>query len=217
MVEQYSNYNLVDIVTLINADQLQQLLVQSDYDKAKTDRIVQGFCSGFDIGYRGPMDRHDTSSNIPIWVGTKGDLWSKIMKEVQLGRSAGLYENIPYQHYIQSPVRLVPKAGNQTRMIFHLSFDFGDEEHQLSLNDHIPDHLCSVQYNDLDCVVKLCLALLQVQDNRTYQECLDSQSKLFFAKADLKSAFKILPILSSQRCLLIMAVRHPMTKNSCSL
>ena len=51
------------------------------------------------------------------------------MKEVQVGRFAGPsdLDNLPFDSFIQSPVGLVPKAGNKTRLIFHLSFDFGME------------------------------------------------------------------------------------------
>ena len=48
------------------------------------------------------------------------------MEEVQLGHYAGLFKVIPYENYIQSTIRLVPKAGGKTRLIFHLSFDFSE-------------------------------------------------------------------------------------------
>ena len=50
------------------------------------------------------------------------------MKEVEAKRVAGLYDKIPFENYIQSPVGLVPKAGGKTRMIFHLSYNFSEEE-----------------------------------------------------------------------------------------
>ena len=48
------------------------------------------------------------------------------MKEVKAERVAGPFESIPYENYIQSPIGLVPKSGNKTRMIFHLSYKFGE-------------------------------------------------------------------------------------------
>ena len=71
------------------------------------------------LGMNGPNSRKDESSNIPIReVGSPEDMWEKIMKEVELGRYAGPYENIPYRFYMQSPIGLVPKAGGKTRLIF---------------------------------------------------------------------------------------------------
>ena len=106
------------------------MLHRSGFDKDKSDELVKGFTEGFDIGYRGPVNRADEARNLPINVGSLSDIWDKIMKEVKLGRTAGPFRQVPYKNYIQSPIGLVPKAGGQTRMIFHLSFDFGEEEHK---------------------------------------------------------------------------------------
>ena len=134
-------------------------LRRSNFDQEKSEVLIKGFSEGFDIGYRGPNDRADESENIPFSVGSHEDMWAKIMKEVKLGRTSGLYSSVPYKNFIQSPVGLVPKAGNQTRMIFHLSFDFGVEEQCKSLNYHTPNDLCSVKYNDIDYAVRTCRQL----------------------------------------------------------
>ena len=108
---------------------------------------------------------------------------------------------IPYTDtYIQSPIGLVPKAGNKTRLIFHLSYKFknGNE----SVNIWTPQNMCSVKYNDLDAALKDCLFLMKKFGIQT----------LYFSKSDLKSAFCILSILPSQRCYLVMKARHPVTK-----
>ena len=76
------------------------------------------------------------------------------MKEVELGRYAGPFNFIPYTEYIQSPIGLVPKAGNKTRLIFHLSYDFGPELHHKIVNFFMPDEFCSVKYKDLDYAVR---------------------------------------------------------------
>ena len=88
------------------------------------------------------------------------------MGEVELGRYAGPYSSPPFDFYVQSPIGLVPKAKDKTRLIFHLSYDFGPEERSKSINHHTPAELCSVRYNDLDHAVKNCLRLLgEVQSN----------------------------------------------------
>ena len=121
---EYFNPNLTDIVTPLRVEVLQKLLKDSDYDPHETKFLVDGFTQGFDIGYRRPSERQSLSENIPLTVGTKEDLWGKIMKEIKAGRVAGPFDDIPFKNFIQSPVGLVPKAGGKTRMIFHLSYEF---------------------------------------------------------------------------------------------
>ena len=111
------------------------------------------------------------------------------MKEVQLGRYAGPFDEIPYDNYMQSPIGLVPKAGNKTRLIFHLSYNFS--ETNTSLNANTPPELCSVKYRDLDHAILTCLKLMAGYPNR---------GPLHFAKTDAQSAFRVLPIKVSQRC-----------------
>ena len=82
------------------------------------------------------------------------------MKEVKALRSAGPFNRIPFDEgYVQSPVGLFPKAGNQTRLIFHLSYDF--KKSFKSINHYIPADQCSVKYNDLDHAIRGCLRLMK--------------------------------------------------------
>ena len=61
--------------------------------------------------------------NLKLNVGSKTELWNKVMKEVKEKRYAGPYHKIPFEYYIQSPIGLVPKDhGKSTRLIFHLSY-----------------------------------------------------------------------------------------------
>ena len=204
-MDEFQNFNLQDIVTPIDVAKLNQLLIQSGYDRDKTRMLVQGFSSGFDIGYRGLQKRKDQAQNLPFNHGDKLDMWKKIMKEVKLGRYAGPYLTIPFKYYIQSPIGLVPKAGGRTRLIFHLSYDFGEHEWQKLFNYHTPDELCSVKYCDLDYAIRSCLALLGRHQG------LDGSSIIYYAKADLLSAFRILPARPDQRKFLCMYAKHPVT------
>ena len=129
------------------------------------------------------------------------------MKEIGLGRVTGPSESIPFKNYIQSPVGLVPKAGNKTRMIFHLSYNFSDTE--LSLNACTPKEKCSVKFNDLDTTVQQCL--------KVYEEALrnvaeiDHQGELviYLGKTDLTSAFHVLLLKISCICWLVFKLRDP--------
>ena len=157
-VDMEYNGNLNDIVTPIQVAEYAGLLFRAGYDPEKATELVQGFSQGFDIGYRGPTRRQSTSRNIPFSIGNEVVMWNKIMKEVRMGRVAGPFTFIPYKNYMQSPIGLVPKANNQTRLIFHLSFHFNNNEVK-SLNFHTPEEQCTVQYKDLDYAMKASLDL----------------------------------------------------------
>ena len=122
------NYDLDSIITPVNVDVLEQLSRDSQYDDKETEFLVNRFRYGFDLEYTGPRNRRDNARNIPfqVGVGNKLDMWMKIMKEVKEKCYAGPYNKILFKYYVQSPISLVPKAGNKTRLIFHLSYDFGD-------------------------------------------------------------------------------------------
>ena len=183
-------------------NQLHQLLQQTKYDKQNTKYLVEGFTKGFDIGYRGPYNRKDTADNLPFRIGSKIELWN--IKEVQEGRYAGPFKAPPGEHYVQSPLGLVPKAGNKMRLIFHLSYDFGTKFEQRSINFHTPESLCSVKYNDLDHAIKNSLKVLQLMSGREHQP-------IFFAKSDCSNAFRIAPVLPEQHLILSMKAIHPIT------
>ena len=165
---------------------------------------------GFDIGYQGPSERKSPSDNIPLTIGTKEDLWEKIMKEVKAKRVAGRYDEIPYENYIQFPVGLVPKAGGKTRMIFHLSFDFSTKEDSRSVNSCMPREICTVRYNDLDMAVKHCLDLICEFDQETRnQSGQHKKPVIFFGKTDLSSAFRVLLLCIQCFCWLIFKAEDP--------
>ena len=160
------------------------------------------------------------------------------MKEVKLGRVAGPFEQIPFEHFIQSPIGLVPKAGSDgTRLIFHLSYDFKDG--LKLLNSFTPKEKCGVKYKDLDFVVqaylKLCEEILQQNEDvdelndvtrkptrkelsdRWHQTfAQDHQRKvrqpIYAAKSDIKSAFRILGLSKDSWKWLVIKTRDPLTK-----
>ena len=173
--------------------------------------MYKGFSEGFSIEYRGPEERRDTARNIPFSVGDKFILWEKMMKEVKLRRFAGPFKDIPFKYFIQSPVGLVPKAGGQTSLIFHLSYNFSQAlALGGSVNHFTPQELCSIKYRDLDHAVRNCLVVWQSIRNNKGQ---DSEA-IFLAKSDLLSAFRNLPLKISDRKYLIMMAKHPLTEES---
>ena len=192
---------MTNIVTPVKVDLLKQWLVESSYDEKLTQYLVTGFTDGFDLEYQGPWDRRDTSSNIPLLhhIGTELDLWNKMMKEIENKRFAGPFAEPPFDNFVQSPVGLVPKAGGQSRLIFHLSYDFKGGFQ--SINHYIPKEKCSVWYNDLDHAIKNCIDLMRTAGIQN--------SQIWFSISDLRSAFRLVPLCRKCWKLLLMRVRHP--------
>ena len=200
----FENFNLEDVVTPVNFEKLNELLERSNYDEHKRDFLVRGFKEGFHLNYEGPVHRRDISHNIPFTVGDKKEMWKKIMKEVSLGHFAGPFDSIPFEHYIQSPIGLVPKAGGQTRLIFHLSYEFPDNP---SVNACTPAEKCTVKYRDLDYTVKKILELIKLVSDR--------KIVIWFGKSDLKLAFRILGTHPMVWWTMVMSAENPLTGNKC--
>ena len=201
-IQHYENYDLENLETTLDVNKYQQLLLESDYDKVEADFLVDGFRNGFDIGYKGPKICQSQSRNIPFTVGNHIDIWNKIMKEVKLKKVAGPFETIPFENYIQSPIGLVPKAGNKTRLIFHLSYNFNKGEVN-SVNACTPRDLCTVKYNDLDAVIAACL------ETSKQAEIVNGTSVIYLGKTDLTSAFRVLPMKRKCYCLLVFKATDP--------
>ena len=150
------------------------------------------------------------------------------MKEVKLKRVAGPFNNIPFESYIQSPIGLVPKAKDQTRLIFHLSYDC--QRDQLgSLNHFMPRELCSVKYKDIDYAIQAYLRICNQADRenprgnensrrflgdkwRNEFEYHKSKNRtVYTGKSDLKSAFRMIRLSSDSWPWLVMKARDPIT------
>ena len=136
---------------------------------------------------------------------------------------AGPFDHPPFEHYIQSPIGLVPKAGNsgKTRLIFHLSYKFGLEDSEQSLNYATPKEVCSVHYNDLDHPVKNCLITKeQVLANVWFDEIensnddndSDHNGTVYMGKTDVESAFCLVPLSPWSWMWFLMYAKNPVTK-----
>ena len=192
----YKNLDIKSIVTPVNADVLERLLVKTGYDRQKIKKVVTGFRTGFKLGYNGPRKIQKKSPNLPFAVGDGIDLWNKVMKEVKLGRYAGPFNKVPFKHFIQSPIGLVPKdKGRDMRLIFHLSYP----KNGSSINSEMPQELCAVRYPKFYDAIERCLQELQ-SSGRTL---------VYSAKSDLKSAFRILPLKVSEFMLVVMKAVSP--------
>ena len=188
----YENFDLTNLFTPVKADQLEKLLISTQYDKQKTEFLIKGFKKGFDLGYRGPKDVKITSPNLKFTIGDEKELWNKVMKEVREKRYAGPFKHIPFKSFIQSPIGLVPKdGGKKTRLIFHLSYPRNTGK---SVNENTPKELTTVEYKNFDDAIRLCL--------KVGKNC-------HLAKSDLTSAFRHICMAKKWWKYLIMKAKSP--------
>ena len=178
----------------MNADRLQELLIESKYPKGKIKYLHQGFKVGFSLRYEGPQNVQKLSPNLKIRIGSKVDLWNKVMVVVKAGWYVGPFEQIPFANYIQSPIGLVPKhKGTKTRLIFHLSYPKGTSE---SVNAKIPYEFCKVTYPDFQDTVLMCA---------------NAGKNCTIAKSDMAMAFRHVPLMRKYWRFLCLKAQHPVT------
>ena len=181
-----------NLVTPVRVDQLKKLLTKSGYDSKKSQFLIEGFSKGFDLGYRGPKLVKKRAPNLKFVIGNETVLWNKVMKEVKQLRYAGPFADIPFDHYIQSPIGLVPKdGGKKTRLIFHLSYPRDTGE---SVNENTPKELTVVKYKEFEQAIRMCLKL--------GVNCMA-------AKSDLTSAFRHICLAKWCWKFLVMKARNP--------
>lgn len=136
--------------------------------------LAAGFQWGFRIPFR-PRGRGEVHGNLRSVAANPGVALQKIRKEVELGRMAGPFAAPPLEDLRVSPLGVVPKKEpGKFRLIHHLSYPAGS-----SVNDDIDPELCSVSYTSFD------QALAVVKRAGT---------GAWLAKADIESAFRLLPI-----------------------
>jgi len=159
--------------TPIKTDVLNSLL--SDYpNRDSASDLLQGFGAGFRLHYTGPRTL-SFCKNLSSCTDHPLIVQNKLLKEVQLGRLAGPFTIPPLPDLRISPIGLVPKREpGEYRLIHHLSYPEGS-----SVNHFIDDKLASVTYTSFDQAISM------VQE-------LGSSSLL--AKADIRSAFRLIPI-----------------------
>ena len=189
----FENYDLSNIKTPLNVDVCECLLLQSGYDREKSDYLINGFRYGFSLEYEGNRHVKRTASNLKFRIGTPAEMWSKIMKEVEAGHHAGPYEHPPFEEFIQSPIGLVPKeGGKKTRLIFHLSYPRGGD----FVNSGIPYDKCRVTYPDFQQAVQMCIC---------------QGLSCHIGKSDMTTAFRHVPLRIQDWPLLILKATHPDT------
>ena len=144
------------------------------YDEQESTILLTGFTLGLSLHCDGPHYSR-TSGNHRSALQAASIVDRKLLHELSLGRIAGPFMDPPFNDFQSSPIGLVPKHDHgKFRLIHDLSFPRGD-----SINFYTSKQFTCVQYETLDQVVSLV------------QECGQG---CFIAKADIKDAFRLIPI-----------------------
>ncbi len=161
-------------------------LLQLYPKRAAAQKLKDGFTFGFKLGYLGERVERD-APNLKSVSELKDKVYDKLQKEIKLGRIQGPFKEKPFDNLIISPIGLVPKAQEgKYRMIHHLSYPDGN-----SVNDGIDRDYCTVQYASFDTAVSIVVT---------------AGIGAAMAKADIESAFRLLPIHPQDFSLLGMKI-----------
>ena len=142
-------------------------------DKAWVSRLLSGITHGVDIDYMGPREPMDAPNLLSARTHPHV-IQVQLQNEVDAGRIRGPFTVRPLPALRCSGLGVVPKKGNKWRMILHLSAPFGS-----SVNDFISKESFSLQYSSVDDAVRFLVSL---------------GPGARMAKADLKSAFRMVPV-----------------------
>ena len=142
-------------------------------NKAWVSRLLLGITQDVDIGYMGPREPTN-ARNLPSAHMHPRVVEAELQKEVQAGRIRGPFHLRPLPALHCSGLGVVPKKANKWRMIQHLSAPAGS-----SVNDFIPKEAFSLHYSSVDDAVRILITM---------------GPAALMAKADLKSAFRMIPV-----------------------
>jgi hypothetical protein len=166
------NHQMPKQLCEINIDTLMQYLI--DYEPSKRRFLQLGLANGFSLHYHGPdkfsfFKNHKSADENPHIVDMK------LAKELQQNRIAGPFADPPFRNFHVAPIGVVPKKDpNSFRLIHDLSFPNGQ-----GINAYTPKQYCSVRYETIDNVLEILNKL---------------GPGTLIAKADIESAFRILPV-----------------------
>ena len=154
-----------------------EFLLKNHPNRIHVEYILDGLRNGFDIGFLGssiatqPKNLRSATQLQPL-------LAQAVEKEVKRGHTAGPFTTPPFSITHCSPIGAVEKDDHTCRLIMDLSHPLGQ-----SINENIPKEPFSVKYSKFDDAVSMVL--------QRGRGC-------FMSKLDIKHAFRIIPVHSSQ-------------------
>ena len=167
--------------TFVNTLRLKKLLTGHP-DQDLVHRIINGFNSGFELGFRGTLQDTFPKNNKTARDNPEG-VSAAIAKEVARGHTAGPFHSPPFPVNHISPLGAAPKSDGTVRLIMDLSQPEG-----ASVNDFISKEEFPTNYTPFDEAVKIV--------RRLGKGC-------FLSKIDIKHAYRLLPVRKEDWPLLV--------------
>ena len=183
-----------NLPTPICLEKLDEMLV--NYDQAKKQFLINGFKEGFYLGYKGQANCNIKVPNLLSTENHEEAVAVYLDKEINKGRIAGPFMEIPFKHFQLNPIGVVEKSvAGSFRIITNLSYPKGS-----SINDNIPREFSQVSYSSIQDAAKLLL------------ECGKNS---YLAKCDIESAFRLIPLSPKQYHLLVYKWNNSFYHDKC--
>ena len=139
-----------------------------------SDYVVSGFSSGFLLGFEGPQLPLSANNNLSVNRNPDAAL-SKVKSEVELGRIAGPFPEIPLPNFKCSPLSLKEKSTpGKYRLLHNLSYPYDEQ----AVNFGIPSEASHLGYASVGDAITL----------------INQHGLLYLAKADIKDAYRLVPL-----------------------
>ena len=151
-------------------------------DQTLRDTVVERFTHGADIGFRGEHVTHIATNNKSASMHANA-VTTAIQLEVARGHTRGPFAVPPLPNFRINPLSARIKPDGTARLILDLSQPAGD-----SINDGIDPAEFSCSYTSVEAAI----ALIFEHGGRG----------ALLAKADIKHAFRLIPVRPDQWCLL---------------
>ena len=173
-------------------------LLQEHPNKPLVNFFMLGISQGFRIGFIGSHNSLKSArTNLGSALRHPQVVEEYLAIEVSQYRVAGPFDKAAVPRVHISRFGVIPKGHqpNKWRLIVDLSHPT-----EFSVNDGIPKHLCSLSYITIDTAIR---------------QILDFGPGTLLAKIDIKSAFRLLPVLPADRHLLAMQWNHQIYIDMC--
>ena len=159
------------IYSTVNVERLAELLEGFPLK----DYVVNGFTYGFRINFEGTEEPLECDNSQSAKENPEA-VEKKLQKEIREGRMAGPFKDPPFENFKCFPLAVRPKSvPGEYRLLHNLSYPY---DHR-SVNKSIPKEHTKCKYATIQDAMELV--------NKVGQGC-------YLAKADIKSAFRIVPI-----------------------
>ena len=104
-----------------------------NYDPEASLELVEGFQAGFRVHFQGKI-KETVYKNLPSALALPDIVSSTIHSLLKEGKVAGLFDSVPLDNYVASPLGLVPKQSvNDGILAYYSKLTYEDLDHALAI------------------------------------------------------------------------------------